>query len=156
MAAVVQGIMHGDLPWEFIFGGCMIAAAVELLGISSLPFAIGLYLPLSLSTPIMTGGLIAMLVKKTSPKEIFKIREQRGILFGSGLVAGDAIIGVTIAFLFAGAAKIGFLDKYREFSEHYETISLIGPTAGTIVALVAFAFLVTMFWLFTRVRNSKV
>ena len=155
MATVVQGIMGGQLPWEFIIGGCMIAAAVELLGISSLPFAIGLYLPLSLSTPIMAGGIIAMLLKKTSLKEVLKRRQQKGILFASGLVAGDALIGVAIAFAFAGAAKFAFLDQYKSFSERLESTSLLGATPGTIVALIAFALLMVVFWLFTRVRNNK-
>lgn len=155
MATVVQGIMGGELPWEFIVGGCMIAAAVELLGISSLPFAIGLYLPLSLSTPIMVGGLVAMLVKKTSPKDLLKRREEKGILFGSGLVAGDAIIGVMIAFLFGGADYIGLLDKYKHFSESHEFTTLFGPVPGAIIALVAFAILVTIFWMFTRVRRNQ-
>jgi uncharacterized oligopeptide transporter (OPT) family protein len=155
MATVVQGIMGGELPWEYIIGGCMIAAAVELLGISSLPFAIGLYLPLSLSTPIMAGGILSMLVKKTSPKDIFKKRQQRGVLFGSGLVAGDALIGVTVAFLFAGAAKIGFLDTYKTFSEDYEFVSLLGETGGSIVAIIAFAILMVVFWNFTRIKNNK-
>ena len=155
MATVVQGIMRGELPWEFIIGGCMIAAAVELLGISSLPFAIGLYLPLSLSTPIMVGGIIAALIKKTSPKDIFKKREQKGILFASGLVAGDALMGVFIAFAFAGAAKFHFLERYKDFSEGFEGTSILGFTAGNIVALSAFAFLVIIFWMFTKVRNNE-
>ncbi|MBU1319351.1 MAG: oligopeptide transporter, OPT family [candidate division Zixibacteria bacterium] len=155
MATVVQGIMGGQLPWEFIVGGCMIAAAVELLGISSLPFAIGLYLPLSLSTPIMAGGLIALLVKKTSPKDIFKRREQKGILFGSGLVAGDALVGVLIAFAFAGADYVSILDKYKSFSEHYESTSILGLVPGSVVALCAFAALILTFWLFTKVRKDR-
>ncbi|MCK4657645.1 MAG: OPT/YSL family transporter, partial [candidate division Zixibacteria bacterium] len=155
MATVVQGIMGGELPWEFIIGGCMIAAAVELLGISSLPFAIGLYLPLSLSSPIMAGGILAMLLKKTSLKEVLKRRQQRGILFASGLVAGDALIGVLIAFAFAGAAKFAFLDHYKDFSERLESTSILGSTAGSIMALIAFALLMVIFWQFTRVKNSK-
>lgn len=155
MATVVQGIMGGELPWEFIIGGAMIAAAVELLGISSLPFAIGLYLPLSLSTPIMAGGIIAMMLKKTSIKEVLKRRQQKGILFASGLVAGDALIGVLIAFAFAGAAKFAFLDRYKGFSESLDSTSLLGATAGSIVALIAFALLMVIFWQFTRVRNNK-
>ncbi len=155
MATVVQGIMGGELPWEFIIGGCFIAAAVELLGISSLPFAIGLYLPLSLSTPIMAGALLSMLVKKTSPKDIFKKRAQKGILFASGLVAGDALVGVLIAFAFAGAAKFALLDKYKEFSEHYESISIFGDTAGAVLSLAAFAILMLIFWAFTRVNAER-
>jgi len=64
MATVVQGVMNFDLPWEPILVGGVIALAIELLGIQSLPVAIGLYLPLSLSTPLMLGGVVALLVKK--------------------------------------------------------------------------------------------
>jgi len=155
MATVVQGIMGGQLPWEYIVGGCMIAAAVELLGISSLPFAIGLYLPLSLSTPIMAGGLLAALLRKRSLKDMLKAREQKGILFASGLVAGDALIGVIVAFAFAGAAKFAILDKYKDFSEHYESLSIFGPTAGAIIAVAAFAILMWIFWHFTKIKKSR-
>jgi hypothetical protein len=134
----------------------MIAAAVELLGINSLPFAIGLYLPLSLSTPIMAGGLIAALVKKLSPKKIFKWREQKGILFASGLVAGDSFIGVLIAFALAGSDYVPILASYKEFSEEYEITSILGTTGGSLVGLAAFAVLVVTFWMFIRVKNNKV
>ncbi len=154
MATVVQGIMGGQLPWEYILGGCMIAAAVELLGISSLPFAIGLYLPLSLSTPIMAGGLLAALLRKRSIGQLGKMREQKGVLFASGLVAGDALVGVLIAFAFAGAAKFAILDKYKSFSEHYESISLFGYNAGSIVSVAAFAILMYIFWSFTKIKKQ--
>ncbi|MCX7995127.1 MAG: OPT/YSL family transporter, partial [candidate division WOR-3 bacterium] len=99
MSFVVKGVITGTLPWTFVGLGAILAIAVELLGISALPFAIGLYLPLSLSMPIMTGALIYHIVRKTSSGENFKIREEKGILFSSGLVAGDALVGVLIAFL---------------------------------------------------------
>ncbi len=99
MSFVVKGVMTGTLPWTFVGFGVLIGIAVELLGISALPFAIGLYLPLSLSTPIMLGGLIYYLVQKTTSVDALKTREERGILFSSGLVAGDALVGVLIAFL---------------------------------------------------------
>jgi len=66
MATVVQGVMSFDLPWLPIIVGGVLALVIELLGVPSLPVAIGLYLPLSLSTPIMVGGLVALLIKKTS------------------------------------------------------------------------------------------
>ncbi len=114
MATIVQGLMNSELPWLPIIVGGMIAIAIELLGISSLPFAIGLYLPLSLSTPLMTGGLVAMLIKKVSKKDVFKKNNERGVLFASGIVAGDALIGVAVAFM------IAFIPSYKLFYDAHE------------------------------------
>ncbi len=99
MSFVVKGVLSGTLPWTFVGLGAILAIAVELLGISALPFAIGLYLPLSLSMPIMAGASIYYFIQKTSTGEILKFKEEKGILFSSGLVAGDALVGVLIAFL---------------------------------------------------------
>lgn len=133
MATVVQGIMNANLPWEPILVGVFIAAAVELLGASSLPFAIGLYLPLSLSTPIMTGGIVAWLVKKYSDENNFKVRNLAGILFASGLVAGDALIGVVVAIM------IGSWGTYENFYDSYGGLwgTLTGEF-GPWIALAAF------------------
>jgi putative OPT family oligopeptide transporter len=146
MAVIVQGVMTANLPWVPIIAGCMLAAAIELVGITSLPFAIGLYLPLDLSTPIMAGGLIALLVRRFSRESVVKQREERGVLFGSGLVAGDALIGVSIAFL------IALWGKYREFYEAHEAVSLSG-SFGPWLALIAFAII--CFFLYRSTRIAK-
>jgi len=113
MATVVQGVMDSNLPWLPIIVGGMIGLAIELLGIGSLPVAIGLYLPLSLSSPIMIGGLISLLVGRTIDKSVAKTRREGGILFSSGLVAGDALIGVTVAFMIGGLASyMNFYDAH--------------------------------------------
>jgi putative OPT family oligopeptide transporter len=133
MATIVQGMMSANLPWAPILVGGMIALAVELLGISSLPFAIGLYLPLSLSTPIMTGGLIALAVRKYSKPETRSARGLSGVLFSSGLVAGDALIGVTVAFL------IGSWASYADFYDaHQGMLGTLTGAYGPWIALVAF------------------
>jgi len=123
MAALVQGIMASNLPWTPIIVGGMIALAVEFLGIGSLPFAIGLYLPLSLSTPIMAGGMIAFAAKKLTEPNKQKEKNLRGILFSSGLVAGDALIGVGVAFL------IGSSKAYADFFDAHE--GMMGSLSGT-------------------------
>ncbi len=134
MATVVQGIMNANLPWEPIIVGGFIALAVELLGISSLPFAIGLYLPLSLSTPIMTGGLVALLVKKYVRKEEYGGKNLAGTLFASGMVAGDALIGVAVAFM------IGSWTTYELFyNEHEGALDTLTGAWGPWIALAAFA-----------------
>jgi putative OPT family oligopeptide transporter len=99
MATLVQGVMNSSLPWLPIIVGGMVALSIELLGVSSLPFAIGLYLPLSLSTPIMTGGLISLLINKYAKEDTQKSKNENGILFSSGLVAGDALVSVVVAFM---------------------------------------------------------
>ncbi|MBN1212675.1 MAG: oligopeptide transporter, OPT family [candidate division Zixibacteria bacterium] len=139
MAVVVQGIMNANLPWLPIIVGGMIAVAVELLGISSLPFAIGLYLPLSLSTPIMTGGIVAFAVKKYfKNKEQFNRQNLRGILFASGLVAGDGVIGVVVAFM------IGLWPAYAEYYDrHQDMLGSLSGSFGPWLSLIAIALLTT-------------
>ncbi|MEA1980349.1 MAG: oligopeptide transporter, OPT family [candidate division Zixibacteria bacterium] len=136
MATVVQGVMNQNLPWAPIIVGGFIALAVELLGISSLPFAIGLYLPLSLSTPIMTGGLIAMLIKKISKKDDEKKNAEQGVLFSSGLVAGDALIGVFVAFM------IGSWTYYADFYDGHEgMMNTLSGAFGPWLSLIMFALM---------------
>ena len=114
MSTVVQGIMNSNLPWAPIFVGAMFAASVEILGISALPFAIGLYLPFSLSAPIMMGGLLSWGINRfaKSTKEA-KDSTDRGILFASGLVAGDALIGVVVALLMMWGSYATFFDAHE-------------------------------------------
>ncbi len=148
MATVVQGVMNHNIPWAPILVGAMIAIAVELLGISSLPFAIGLYLPLSLSTPIMTGGIIALIIKKMSREDEHKTKNERGILFASGLVAGDALIGVGVAFLMLWSRYASFYDAHEGM---WNTLT---GSAGPWLSLALFALLALILWN-RAVRNSK-
>ncbi|MFH1227162.1 MAG: oligopeptide transporter, OPT family [Planctomycetota bacterium] len=106
MAIIVKGIIGQSLPWMLLVVGIFIGLCVELLGISSLPFAIGLYLPFSLSAPIIAGGLVAGLVPVFIRADARCEVNEKGILFSSGLVAGDALIGIVIA-LFASVSLGG-------------------------------------------------
>lgn len=99
MKMVVEGVMGGNLPWTLVFCGIGIAAAVEILGIPVLPFAVGLYLPIHLSTPIMAGGLIRLYIdkKKGISEEKRKEVTENGILYTSGMIAGEGLVGILLA-----------------------------------------------------------
>jgi putative OPT family oligopeptide transporter len=99
MAMVVRGVMTGTLPWAFVIIGILAGTVVELLGMPSLPFAIGLYLPFNLSAPLVVGGLVYWVVMKLSPEPLRKMRQEAGILYSSGLVAGDAFVGILLAIV---------------------------------------------------------
>lgn len=100
MKLVIEGVMSGDLPWVLVFAGAGIGLVVELLGIQILPFAVGLYLPIHLSTPIMLGGIIrGVLDKKDIDEGRLKEKVDGGILFSSGLIAGEGLVGILLAIL---------------------------------------------------------
>lgn len=102
MKMIVEGVMDGNLPWTLIFIGVAIAIVFEVLKVPVLPVAIGLYLPLELSSTIMIGGAIRFLVDK---KKGAKANDETngGVLFSSGLIAGEGLIGILLAiFAVAG------------------------------------------------------
>ncbi|WP_044567706.1 OPT family oligopeptide transporter [Anaerococcus provencensis] len=98
MKMIVEGVMSGNLPWDLVFIGAAIAIMVELLGISVLPFAIGLYLPLNTSLGIMFGGAVRLIVDKFKADEESKKNAQtKGTLYSAGLIAGEGIMGIILA-----------------------------------------------------------
>lgn len=99
MKMVVEGVMGGELPWALIFCGAFIAIVVEILQIPVLPFAVGLYLPIHLSTPIMVGGLIRLYYdkKKMDSEADRKQMVENGMLYSSGLIAGEGLVGILLA-----------------------------------------------------------
>jgi len=96
LSLIVKGFIQGDLPYQLIIVGALIGVAVELMGIHALAFAIGLYLPLETTTCIFVGGLVSLLVHRKREEGW----SEKGVLFASGLVAGDALMGIVVA-LFA-------------------------------------------------------
>lgn len=108
MALIAEGVIEGNIPFTLVSIGVIIGLILRLLSVPILPFALGLYLPLSLSTPVMLGAMVSAYIKFKSHKnnEIF----QRGVLTSSGLVAGDACMGVIIALL-GVAGQINFTAK---------------------------------------------
>lgn len=110
MAAVIQSVMAStEAPW-FLFGmGAVIAVLVSLLGIAPLAFALGMYLPMDLNTPLLFGAVLAWLVRRASGDErLDRARANRGTLIASGLIAGGALAGVADAAVKALAEWIGW------------------------------------------------
>lgn len=101
MAAVIQGIMiSGNAPWFLYAMGAVISILMEMVGVSPLAFALGMYLPFDLTAPMLVGALIAEAVRKsTKDKKLSEKRNARGTLIASGFMAGGALMGVVGAFL---------------------------------------------------------
>jgi len=101
MAAVLQGVMGSSgAPW-FLYGiGAVFAAATEMCGVSGLAFALGMYLPMELNSPLVLGALVAWFVQRSSKDEVLvKARHEKGTLVASGFIAGGALVGVLAALL---------------------------------------------------------
>ncbi len=95
MAMIVKGVIGGGLPYTLVGAGVVLGLVMMVLRIPVLPFALGLYLPLSLSTATMVGGLVRAYVDRKHSEDL--LSQERGILLASGLIGGDACIGVALA-----------------------------------------------------------
>ncbi len=133
MKMVIEGIMGGNLPWGLILVGVCLAVVVEIIGIPVLPFAIGVYLPVQLNACIMVGGLIRLVVDKVKNEEKRKEATSNGILFCSGMIAGEGLVGILLAVL----AVFGV-------SEMLDLSGLLNlPTwASSIGSLIVFALII--------------
>lgn len=131
MQLLVQGVVDQELPWGLIGMGIAAALLVELLGIPSLPFAVGLYLPLSLSTPIMVGGILRWLIDKR--RGSVKEGENPGILGASGLVAGQGLVGVAIILVISGVSY--FAKDARYSPSKFNEDGSIKQTTEAVTAL---------------------
>ena len=124
MKMLVEGIMNAELPWGLILIGVFIAIVVEIIKVPVMPFAVGMYLPFSLSAGIMAGGAVRFLVEKIKgTDEEKKARTDKGVLFTSGLIAGEGITGI----LLAGFA-VAKLDVALKFSL---------PQVGSLIIFIA-------------------
>ena len=133
MKMITEGVMSGNLPWALIIIGVFIAIVIEILGIPVLPVAIGLYLPLELSSTIMIGGIIRWFVDKKSSAKEKKNEAGSGILFCSGLIAGEGLVGIILAIL----AVIGVSDSL-DFSGKLNT-GIIGSIVLMIIMIACVA-----------------
>src|SRR5438105_1451550 len=111
MSFIIEGIMTQKLPWGLVLIGVFISIVLELCGLSALAFAVGVYLPLSTSTPIMIGGLVRYVADTTATKKMSEAEAESGpgVLFSSGLIAGATVTGPILAMLQLSDTTRGWL-----------------------------------------------
>ena len=147
MKMIVEGVMEGNLPWNLVFIGVFIAVVVEIIGIPVLPFAIGIYLPVHLNACIMVGGLVRLVFNKLKrSEEEKKAITNDGILFCSGMIAGEGLIGILLA-LFA----IFGIDKAIDLSG----LLNIPPVLSSILSLVVFALIIISLLAFSLFKKRE-
>jgi putative OPT family oligopeptide transporter len=154
MKMIVEGVMGGNLPWNLVFVGVFIALVVELLGIPVLPFAIGLYLPIYLSVPMMLGGLLRWYLEKRryASQKAKDNTIQSGVLYTSGLIAGEGIVGILLAVLAVIPVGLDAEGKTLYVSNKINLGDMF--SIGSIGGLVCFAGILLTIYLFA-VKDSK-
>ena len=149
MKMVIEGIMGGNLPWGLILIGVFVALVIECIGIPVLPFAIGVYLPVQLNACIMVGGLIRLAFDKMKDGKKKDDAINNGILFCSGMIAGEGLVGILLAIL----AVFGV-------SEMINLSGLINltPAVANLASLVVFGLVILSLLAFSvwkKDKNSK-
>jgi len=170
MSYIIKGILDRKLPWGLVLFGVMISLVLEMSGIPSLAFAVGVYLPLSSSSPIFLGGMIRWLVDRKRRHElrdaelseaqlVAESDKSPGVLMASGYIAGGAIAGIIIAFMAGVFDQVDtFFTKWAQANNPmYE-----GPYADAL-SLIPFVILMVLLylvgrekWLSARVQGGRV
>lgn len=168
MSYIIKGILDQQLPWALVIFGAMIALILEMAGVASLPFAVGVYLPLSSSLPIFVGGAVRWAVDRRSNKardqnsahagESAEVRQaasdrSAGVLLASGYIAGGALAGIIIAFM---AGVLTDFDKtITEWSAAHNPF-FEGANAD-LLSIAPYAVLIALlFWIGTKREAEKV
>ncbi|HEX4949305.1 MAG TPA: oligopeptide transporter, OPT family [Blastocatellia bacterium] len=154
MGVLVDGVLTQKLPWSLILIGAMISIVLEIVGVASLPVAVGIYLPISTSATIFTGGLVRALVTKLRSREgrgeesLTEEETGKGVLLSSGLIAGGAIGGLVVSF---GRAALGGEEKLGIGHSSFIT----SGDWSNVFALVIFGALVAFLISIARQRSSS-
>jgi putative OPT family oligopeptide transporter len=148
MALITDGILTHRLPWALVLIGVFLTIAIELMGVSSLPVAVGVYLPITTSAGMFAGGIVRWLVERRVQAEnrsMAEIESGPGVLFASGLIAGGAICGIAVAAIAGwGSARGMAADWLAEAVGLYHTLGAVATSS--VVGLVLFAVLATLLY----------
>ena len=145
MKSVADGVFTGNLPWDFVYMGALIAVIIILIDIRQekrgsdfrvpvLAVAVGIYLPITLTVPIFIGGMINHLGKNAGAS---KTAEKKGLLLASGLITGEALMGILVAVPI-------FLSGDKNWWPIFQGFELLGPLA----------FIAVIYWLYTSVSKK--
>ena len=150
MKMIIEGVMSAELPWNLVIVGVCIAVLIEVVGLPVLPFAIGVYLPVQLNACIMVGGVIRLIMDKLKCEENRKKSiVNDGILYCSGMIAGEGLAGILLAFL-----AVFKLDSFIDFSGIFG----FSPLVSDVLSLVLFAVIIFTVFKFSllKKRNQEV
>ena len=158
MSYIIKGILGGKLPWALVLLGAMVAFVLELSGIPSLAFAVGVYLPLSSSSPILFGGLVRWGVDKwiarkhagsnlTEDQLIAEGDKSPGVLMASGYIAGGAIAGIIIAFLAGVPSMASFNSRIEAFGD---ANPMRTGASSDLLSLIPFVIMMVILYLVGR------
>jgi len=155
MSYIIKGILSRELPWGLVLLGVMITIVLELSGVPSLAFAVGVYLPISTSAPIFVGGAVRWLVDKylrKKPENMSLTEEQMaaetdkspGVLLASGYIAGATLAGVIFAFLNLKESIVTKLKVFEEWATHHNPF-FEGPNSDMLGMLPFLALTVLLY-----------
>jgi hypothetical protein len=165
MSYIIKGILSRELPWGLVLLGVMIAIVLEMSGIPSLAFAVGVYLPLASSSPIFIGGLIRWLVDRWLRKEKFQNKnltpeeltaegdKSSGVLLASGYIAGGALAGIVIA-LMELVPRLSTIKTHIEEWQKAHNPFLEGAYAN-LLSLIPFTVLIVLLYLVLAAKRSR-
>ncbi len=151
MKMIIEGIMGGNLPWGLILIGVFIAVVVEILRIPVLPVAIGIYLPVQLNACIMVGGLIRLFFDRMKEGKKKNNIISNGILFCSGMIAGEGLVGIVLAIL----AVVG-VGSVLDLSGMLSAVPAWIMSVGSIVVFGLIILSLLKFTVWNKKSNAKV
>jgi uncharacterized oligopeptide transporter (OPT) family protein len=158
MSYIIKGILNRQLPWGLVLLGVMISLVLEMSGIPSLAFAVGVYLPLSSSSPIFIGGMVRWLsdlyvrkkfkgVALTEEQLVAEGDKSPGVLMASGYIAGGAIAGILIAFM----AGVPFMAKYNDRFDQWASVNpFVSGAHADLLSCIPFVILIFLLYLVGR------
>ncbi len=148
MALITDGILTHRLPWALVLIGVFLTIAIELMGVQSLPVAVGVYLPITTSAGMFAGGIVRWLVERrvrSGNRSLAEIESGPGVLFASGLIAGGAICGIAVAAIAGwGSARGMAADWLADKLPLYHALG--GFATSAVVGLIMFAILGTLLY----------
>ncbi|HEV7428616.1 MAG TPA: oligopeptide transporter, OPT family [Thermoanaerobaculia bacterium] len=158
MSYIIKGILNRQLPWGLVLLGVMISLVLEMSGIPSLAFAVGVYLPLSSSSPIFIGGMVRWLTDRyvrskyrhanlTEDQLVAEGDKSPGVLMASGYIAGGAIAGILIAFMAGVPFMANFNDKLDKFAS---TNPFVSGANADLMSCIPFVVLIVLLYLVGR------